>query len=156
MQILRQHRLAASVPEDDPAAKLRADIFYPIIARAITQLPSNEDRQTFYDRARGVLTSKLHGQDPSLIAHEQRALEMAIRRVEALANGREVIGQKRRLDDQPSYWRPVAAKAPSSPPAKMPLLPKLLLAILIGGMVAAAMAQSPIPWRRLLIWCCGI
>ena len=156
MQILRQHRLAASDAKDDPAAKLRADIFYPIIARAITQSPSSEARQTFYDRAREVLTNKLYGQDPALIAHEQRALEIAIRRVEALANGREIVSQNYRLANPPSYWRPVDAKAPSSPPAKMPLLAKLLFAILLGGMVAAAMTQSPIRWRQLLIWCCGI
>jgi hypothetical protein len=92
---LRRHRLAVSVPKDDPTAKLKADIFYPIIARAITQLPSNEReaRQNLYDRASAMLTSKLRGQDPSLIAHELRALELAIRRVEAHANVREIMGQ---------------------------------------------------------------
>ena len=86
-----------------------------------------------------MLTSKLHGQAFSLIAHERHALEMAIVRVEALAKVRE------------------RATAPSSPPKpKIPLVPKALLGILLGTLVAAAVAQLPIPWRRLLIWCFGI
>jgi hypothetical protein len=135
-----QHGLAGRVPKDHQAAKLKADKFYPIIARAITQLPSNEGRarQKIYDRARGLLTSKLHGQAASLIAHEQHALEMAISRVEV---------RERAAD----------TTAPSSPPKpKIPLLTKVLLGILLGTLVAAAVAQLPIPWRRLLIWCCGI
>jgi hypothetical protein len=50
-RILRQQR-RTSPPKDDPAtAKLRADSYYSIIARAITQLPSNEceTRQKLYD-----------------------------------------------------------------------------------------------------------
>jgi hypothetical protein len=56
---------------DDPATNFRADSFYRIIAPAIKQLPSNEReaRQKFYDRARAMVTSKLHGRDPSLIAN---------------------------------------------------------------------------------------
>ena len=89
-----------------------------------------------------MLTSKLHGQAFSLIAHERHALEMAIVRVEALAKVRE---------------RAADATAPSSPPKpKIPLVPKVLLGILLGTLVAAAVAQLPIPWRRLLIWCFGI
>lgn len=144
MQTLGSHRLAASVPKDYQAAKLRADVFYSIISRAIAQMPSNDRkaRQTFYDRARGVLTSKLHGQAPSLIAFERHALEMAIGRVESLAGVRE---------------RAADATTPSSPSRpKITPLPKLLLAIVLGTMVAAAVLQFPIPWRRLLIWCCGI
>jgi hypothetical protein len=132
-----QRGLAGRVPKDHQAAKLKADLFYPVIARAITRLSSNERmaRQKIYDRARGVLTSELLGQDPSLIAQERHALELAIGRVEALAKVRE----------------------PSSPPKpKIPLPPKVLLGILLGTLVAAAVAQLPIPWQRLLIWCCGI
>ena len=115
---------------NNPATNFRANSFYRIIAPAIKQLPSNEReaRQNFYDRARAMVTSKLHGQDPSLIAHEQRALEKAIRRVEAnVAESDETV--------------------PSSPPRpKLALLPKLLLAILSGAVVAAAVAQLPIRW----------
>ncbi len=95
-QRLRLHRLVASVSKDDPAAKLRADIYYPIIVRALEQLPRNEfeARQKLYDRARAILTSKLHGQDHSLVAHERRALEMAIRRAELQASVREIISRK--------------------------------------------------------------
>ena len=95
-RILRQQRLT-SPPKDDPAtAKLRADIYVPIIARAITLLPNNEceARQTLYDRARAALTGKLHGQDPSRVTHERYALELAIRRVEENAKVREIISQK--------------------------------------------------------------
>jgi hypothetical protein len=139
-----QRGLAGRVPKDHQVAKLKADLFYPAIAQAITQLPSNErrTRQKIYERARRVLTSKLHGQAPSLIAHERHALEMAISRVEALAKVQE---------------RAADTTAPSSPPKpKISLLPKVLLGILLGTLVAAAVAQLPIPWRRLLIWCCGI
>lgn len=144
MNTLGPHRLAASVPKDYQGAKLRADVFYSILARAIAQLPSNDRkaRQTFYDRARGVLTSKLHGQAPSLIAYERHALEMAIDRVESFARARE-----RAVD---------ATAASSSPRPKITLLPKLFLAIFLGTVGAAVVAQFPIPWRRLLIWCCGI
>jgi hypothetical protein len=85
---------------DDPAAaKIRAEIYYPIIDRAIKQLPNNEceARRTLYDRARVMLTNKLHAQNPSQIRRERRALELAIRRVEVLAAAREIINQK--LDD---------------------------------------------------------
>ena len=101
-QRLRRHRLVASIAKDDPSAKLRADIYYPIIARALEQLPRNEceARQKLYDRARAMLTSKLHGQDNSLVAHERRALEMAIRRAEVQANLREIISQKHSVADQ--------------------------------------------------------
>jgi hypothetical protein len=100
--VVRQQGVTTSPPNDDPVpAKLRADIYYPVIARAIKQLPDNEceARRTLYDRARVALTNKLHGQDPSQISQERRALELAICRVEALANVREVINQK--LGDLP-------------------------------------------------------
>ena len=94
-RILRQQR-RTSPPKDDPAtAKLRADSYYSIIARAITQLPSNEceTRQKLYDRARAALTRRLIG-DPSRVTHERHALELAIRRVEENAKVREIICQK--------------------------------------------------------------
>jgi hypothetical protein len=128
---------------DDPATNFRADSFYRIIAPAIKQLPSNEReaRQKFYDRARAMVTSELHGRDPSLIAHEQRALEKAIRRVEA--NVAE--SEKHRLGVPLGYERAPDVTVQSSPPQpKMPLLAKLLLAILLGAVVAAAVAQLPI------------
>ncbi len=144
MDTLGPHRLAASVPKDYQAAKLRADVFYSIIARAIAQLPDNDRkaRQTFYDRAREVLTSKLDGKPPSLIAYERHALEMAIDRVESLARARERAAD---ATTSASLSRPKIAR-----------LSKLLLAILLGTIVAAAVGQFPIPWRRVLIWCCGI
>jgi hypothetical protein len=128
---------------DDPATNFRADSFYRIIAPAIEQLPNNERevRQNFYDRARAMVTNKLHGQAPSLIAHEQRALEKAIRRVEA--NVAE--SERYRPGVPPSYLRAADATVQSSPPQpQMPLLLKLLLAILLGAVIAAALAQLPI------------
>jgi len=101
-RILRRQGATTFPPNDDPVpAKLRADIYYPVIARAIKQLPDNEckARQTLYDRARVALTSKLNGKHPSEIRRERRALELAIRRVEALASVREIINQK--LSDLP-------------------------------------------------------
>jgi hypothetical protein len=140
---------------DDPATNFKADIFYRVIDRAVTQLPGSdrETRQELYDRAMGMVASKLRGQDPSLIARERRALEKAIRRVEANVGG----SQKHRFGNPPGDQRVADATVPSSPlKPRLQLLPKLLLAILIGAVVAAAVAQLPIPWRRLLIWCCGI
>jgi hypothetical protein len=119
---------------DDPATNFRADIFYRVIDRAITQLPSSEreTRQKLYDRARGMVSRKLHGQHPSLIAREQRALEKAIRRVEAN------VGESQ----TPGYQHVAYATEPSSPPhPKMPTLPKVFLAILAGSGIALAVAQ---------------
>jgi hypothetical protein len=101
-RILRQQRVTTFASDDDPApAKLRSEIYYPIIDRAIKQLPNNEceARRKLYDRARVALTNKLHGQNPSQIERERRALELAIRRVEVLATAREIINQK--LGDLP-------------------------------------------------------
>jgi hypothetical protein len=97
LKILRQQRVITSPSNDDPAfEKLRADFYYPIIDRAIKQLPSNEceARRTLYDRARVALTNKLDGEHTSQIRREQRALELAIRRAEAFAATREIINQK--------------------------------------------------------------
>jgi hypothetical protein len=60
--------ITTSLPNDDPvSAKIKADIYYSVTARAITLLPNNECEtcQKLYDRARVVLTNKLHGQHPS-------------------------------------------------------------------------------------------
>jgi hypothetical protein len=95
-----------SPSKDDPAtAKLRADSYYSIIARAITQLPNNEceARQTLYDRARAALTSRLHGQDPSRVTRERHALELAIRRVEENAEENAKVREiMRPMDRSPS------------------------------------------------------
>ena len=44
-----------------PGEESRADIYYPIIVRAVSQLPNNtpEARQTVYDHARMVLIARL-------------------------------------------------------------------------------------------------
>jgi hypothetical protein len=100
-RIFRQQRLTTPSKDDPAHANLRADIYYPIIARAITQLPSNEceARQRLYERARAALANKLHGQDSSCLTHERQALELAIRRVEEVAKVQEIIRQK--LGDPP-------------------------------------------------------
>jgi hypothetical protein len=94
MQLRQSSRLA---PVPDPAtAKLRADTYYSIIAHALAQSSNNhETRQMFYNRARAALASKLHGRDPSWVAYERRALEMAISMVESRAIVHEIIGKKR-------------------------------------------------------------
>lgn len=140
-RILRQQSLTTSVGGDVPApAKLRAEDYYPIIVRAITILPSNEReaRQKLYDRARAVLTSRLNGQDHSRIKRERRALELAIRRVEANMVEREW----HRFRDPPGYQRAAVTTVPSSPPRPtMSVLTKVLLAILAGSAIALAIAQ---------------
>jgi hypothetical protein len=61
--------------------------YYSIIANAVTKLPDNtpETRRALYDRARMALATQLYGQDPSQLAHDQRCLERAIRRMEAVS-----------------------------------------------------------------------
>ncbi len=91
---LRQRSHPALVT-DPVTAKLRAEFYYPIIAHGIAQSSNNHKaRQILYDHVRGVLASKLHGHDPSWIAYERRALEMAISRVESRASVREIISNK--------------------------------------------------------------
>jgi hypothetical protein len=98
---LVQRRRPAPAP-DPVTAKLRADVYYPIIASAITQSSNNHGtRKILYDRAIAALTNKLHEQDASFIMHERRALEIAISRVEARASVREIISKKDHLGDLP-------------------------------------------------------
>jgi hypothetical protein len=65
--------------------------YYPLIARAVAGLPQNTDeaRRALYDRARNALVTQLHGKELSEpnIAHEQRTLEEAIRKVEMEVGG---------------------------------------------------------------------
>src|SRR5215469_12965540 len=62
--------------------------YYPVIARAISRLPSKTDkaRRAIYERARTVLQENLRTHDPPLspaeLATEQLALEAAVSRVE--------------------------------------------------------------------------
>jgi hypothetical protein len=94
-RLLRRADIAPASPysigaEDADAlgAKSRADIYYPVIVRAIAQLPSNtnEARQILYDRARAALVAQLDElsaqKSKSEVADERLALEMAIRRAE--------------------------------------------------------------------------
>ena len=63
--------------------------YYPLIARAISGLPSKTDeaRHAIYERARAVLQEKLRTLEPPIsetdLAVERSALEVAIRRVES-------------------------------------------------------------------------
>src|SRR6516164_2969603 len=63
--------------------------YYPVIARAVSRLPSKTDkaRRAIYERARTVLQENLRTHDPPLspaeLATEQLALEAAISRVES-------------------------------------------------------------------------
>jgi hypothetical protein len=63
--------------------------YYPLIARAVSNLGSNtgKTRQALYERARTVLVAQLRGQDPPVpesdIMRESNALEAAIRKVDA-------------------------------------------------------------------------
>ena len=59
----------------------RADVYYPVIAKAVSELPVNEPkaREAVYDRARNVLADRSL---PSEFERESFALETAIRRVE--------------------------------------------------------------------------
>ena len=62
--------------------------YYPVIARAVSRLPSKTDkaRRAIYERARTVLQENLRTHDPPLspaeLATEQLALEAAVSRVE--------------------------------------------------------------------------
>src|SRR5262249_31748213 len=62
--------------------------YYPVIARAVSRLPSKTDeaRHSIYERARIVLQENLRTHDPPVslaeLATEQFALEAAISRVE--------------------------------------------------------------------------
>jgi hypothetical protein len=59
--------------------------YHSIIAQAVSKLPINtvEARQELYDHARATLARQLE-QDPARIGRERRALDKAIRQVEAL------------------------------------------------------------------------
>ncbi len=91
VRILRRPRptVSASGAADALGAESRADDYYPVIARAISQLPSDtrEARQTLYDRARMALAAQLKdGQHTSKSEAKRLALEIAIRRVEERAS----------------------------------------------------------------------
>jgi hypothetical protein len=59
----------------------RADVYHPLIANAVSELPVNEPkaRRAVYDKVRNVLAERL---PPSEFERESFALETAIRRVE--------------------------------------------------------------------------
>src|SRR5450755_2132641 len=63
--------------------------YYPLIARAVADLPQNTDeaRRALFDRARNALVTQLRGQTPALseaqVMRERQPLDEAIRRVEA-------------------------------------------------------------------------
>lgn len=86
--ILRRPRQQAAIPitpatpEMDTTA--RVDVYHSLIARAVSQLPINDpaNRQTVYDRARGILDE--HPSKADLLP-EQRALEAAIQKFERRA-----------------------------------------------------------------------
>ncbi len=65
-------------------AEARADVYYPLIAKAVSELPVNEPkaRRAVYDRARRVLAER---SPPTEFERESFALETAIRRIEKSA-----------------------------------------------------------------------
>jgi hypothetical protein len=73
-------------PRTNENTSARADVFYPVIARAIAQLPDNtrEPRRDLYDRARATLRTQLNEQHtpPVDFERDRRALEFAIRKIE--------------------------------------------------------------------------
>jgi hypothetical protein len=74
--------------------------YYPVIARAVSRLPSKTDeaRHSIYERARTVLQENLRTHDPRVspaeLATEQFALEAAISRVET-----RVAARRKRRDN---------------------------------------------------------
>jgi hypothetical protein len=63
--------------------------YYPLIAKAITDLERAQDRRTLYERGRKALLAELEAVRPplreSIIMKELLAFEQAIRKVEAEA-----------------------------------------------------------------------
>lgn len=63
--------------------------YYPLIARAVANLPQNTDaaRGALYERARSALATQLRGRSESEVTRESQSLEDAIRNVEMEVNG---------------------------------------------------------------------
>ncbi len=86
--ILRRSRRRGSVPTITATPKMdttaRVDVYHSLIARAVSQLPINDpaNRQSVYDRARGILGDHSSKAD---VGQEQRALEAAIQKFEKRA-----------------------------------------------------------------------
>jgi hypothetical protein len=106
----RTARLAAGISETHEAefASYRTrSAYYPVIARAVSALPSNtrEARQALYDRAAIAFSAHLlREQDPPLsdeqIAIERLAFERAIRTVEREARKREQPAAHGRIEPE--------------------------------------------------------
>jgi hypothetical protein len=75
----------APQPQAGQAAPRLPHDYYPLISRAVAQLPikTHATRQDLYRRAREALHKQLEGQEPSRAAREWRSFEQAISRVEA-------------------------------------------------------------------------
>jgi hypothetical protein len=90
--------------------------FYPLLSRAIANLPDNtpEARLALYERARSVLLSQLRSLDPPLpeadIARERLALEDVIRRLEDQQSG---VAEPSWTEEQPLDDRGGATAAPA-------------------------------------------
>jgi uncharacterized protein len=68
----------------EPAGESRTDIYHSLIAKAVSQLPVNDQasRHEVYDRARSVLADRLSKKD---FRRERRSLEAAVTKFERLA-----------------------------------------------------------------------
>ena len=102
--------------------------YYPLISDAIAALDekTSEARRVFYDRARAILVDRLQTADPPLsetfIEHERLALEDAISKVEADAEGTWPIpnGLQTQSDHTEDYIRSATVEASlAEPDAKL-------------------------------------
>lgn len=64
--------------------------YYPLIARAVANLPQNTDaaRSSLYERAHSALAAQLHNYNEPEVTRERQALDEAIRKVEMEANNK--------------------------------------------------------------------
>ena len=135
--ILR-HRPTISVPEsaETPGEKSRADVYYPIIAKAVSQLPINDRdaRQTAYGTAQMALAAQFTGPSSnSELEREQVALETAIRRFEkSVSQGM--------ANNSPAWSQGIAN------PLYRPTTGELIISILFPGLWAQNSTSMSLYW----------
>jgi len=137
----------------------------PLIARAVSSLVNNtnEERQALYERARAVLIVHLRQADPPLleadITHERRALEAAIRRVDAEWSAPRLsssIEKRVYADELPGIIR----APPTKPNRKLPSNLRAVAAnaittfgvFMLGVACLSALALAPVVYILGLAW----